>query len=111
MRSPSRSPCRELETNWGNLVKVAGEIRRHEAIILSDEEPPKAVSRSADIAVRAFRKDGRVWLLAVNKTASRRCSRRSTSPSAATASSNRFNACGTACDHKTPRIAPSPNGD
>ncbi len=70
MRSPSRSPCRELETNWGNLVKVAGEIRRHEAIILSDEEPPKAVSRSADIAARAFRKDGRVWLLAVNKTAS-----------------------------------------
>lgn len=70
MRSPSRSPRRELETNWGNLVKVAGEIRRHEAIILSDEEPPKAVSRSADIAVRAFRKDGRVWLLAVNKTAS-----------------------------------------
>ncbi len=68
--SPSRSPRRELETNWGNLVKVAGEIRRHEAIILSGEEPPKAVSRSADIAARAFRKDGRVWLLAVNKTTS-----------------------------------------
>ena len=59
-----------LEANWGSLVKVAREIRRHEAIILSDEEPPKAVSRSADIAVRAFRKDGRVWLLAVNKTTS-----------------------------------------
>lgn len=60
----------DLEANWDALVKVAGEIRKHEGLILSDEDPPNVVSKSSDIAVRAFRKDGKVWLLAVNKTAS-----------------------------------------
>lgn len=62
------SPAEDLEENWGNLVKVAKEIRKHEAMILSDEEAPKAVSKNADIAARTFQKDGRVWVLAVNKT-------------------------------------------
>ena len=63
------STAEDLERNWGDLVKVAGEIRRYEALILSDEEAPRAVSKCADIAARTFRKDGKVWVLAVNKTA------------------------------------------
>lgn len=63
------SPPEDLEKNWGALVKVAKEIHRHVDVILSAEIPPEVKSASADIAVRAFRKDGKVWLLAVNKTA------------------------------------------
>ena len=64
------SPPEDLEKNWGDLLKVAKEIRKHEALILSDEEAPRVVSKCADIAARTFRKDGKVWVLAVNKTTS-----------------------------------------
>jgi hypothetical protein len=62
------SPPEDLEKNWGALVKVAGEIGRHVDTILSPEEPPAVTTDCDDIAVRAFRKDGKVWLLAANKT-------------------------------------------
>ena len=62
------SPPEDLERNWGDLVKVAEEIRGYEAVILSDGSAPQVRSESPDIAARAFSKDGKVWLLAVNKT-------------------------------------------
>ena len=47
---------------------VAAEIKSHVEILLSEEIPPEATSSSGDIAVRSFRKDGKLWILAVNKT-------------------------------------------
>lgn len=64
------SPKEDLEKNWGDLVKVAAEIKSHVEILLSEEIPPEATSSSGDIAVRSFRKDGKLWILAVNKTGS-----------------------------------------
>lgn len=62
------SPKEELEKNWGDLVKVAEEIKEQVPLLLSGEMPPPAISENRDVAVRTFRKDGKVWLLAVNKT-------------------------------------------
>lgn len=62
------SPKEDLEKNWGDLVKVAAEIKSHVEILLSAEIPPEAVSSSENIAVRSFRKGGKLWLLVVNKT-------------------------------------------
>ena len=58
------SPAERLEENWGNLVKVADEIKSHGDVILS--EGTTATSSSPSVVVRAFEKDGAVWLLAAN---------------------------------------------
>ena len=62
------APPEELETNWGNLVKVAEEVKSRVDVLLSSEVPPSVVISTADAAARAFRKDGRVWLLVANRT-------------------------------------------
>ena len=62
------SPPEDLEKNWGALVKVAKEINAHVDILLSPEIPPAVKSVPENIAVRVLKKDGKVWVLAVNKT-------------------------------------------
>ena len=59
----------ELEENWRSLVNVAKEIRSRFDVLLSDEPAPDVFSSNTAIAVRAFRKDGMVWLLSANTTA------------------------------------------
>ena len=55
-----------FEKAWADVCAAAGEVRRYIPVMLSDEEPP-AVSGVPDAwGVRAWRKDGSVYLLAVN---------------------------------------------
>ena len=62
------SPPEELESNWGNLVKVAEEVKARVDLLLSDENPPEVSIQGGAIAARAFRHNGRTWLLATNTT-------------------------------------------
>ena len=54
----------ELETNWGNLVRVAEEIKSYADVIQSEDV--STTSSNPSIVVRAFRKDGATWVLAAN---------------------------------------------
>jgi len=56
----------EPSENWNSLVKVAEEVKSHLDVLLSDEIPSE--SSSSDIVVRAFRKDGEVWMVVANCT-------------------------------------------
>lgn len=58
------SPPEELESNWGNLLKVAAEVKSHVDVLLSDAVEVRSSSMS--IAVRAFRRGTETWVLAVN---------------------------------------------
>jgi hypothetical protein len=69
------SPKDDLEKNWGDLVKVAEEVRDLVPVLLSGENPPTVNSANRDVAVRAFKKDGKVFLLAANKTNKPACAR------------------------------------
>lgn len=62
------SPPEELESNWGNLVKVAEEVKARVDLLLSNENPPEVSIQGGAIAARAFRHNGRTWLLATNTT-------------------------------------------
>ena len=56
----------EPNANWDSLLKVAGEVKSRVDVLLSDDV--RAESSSPDVVVRAFRKDGETWVLAVNST-------------------------------------------
>ena len=60
------SPPDELEANWSRLLKVAGEVKSHVDVLLSEEVA--ATSSSPFLVVRAFRKGGETWALIVNST-------------------------------------------
>ena len=60
------SPPDELEANWSSLLKVAGEVKSHVNVLLSEEVA--ATSSSPSLVVRAFRKTGEMWVLFVNST-------------------------------------------
>ena len=60
------SPPEELEANWGNLVKVAEEVKSYADVILSEDVA--AASSNPSIVARAFRKGGEVWVLTANAT-------------------------------------------
>ena len=52
------------EADWQTVREVAWEIDRYVPVILS--EPGPAATAPKDISVRTWRKDGEVWVLAVN---------------------------------------------
>ena len=58
------SPPGELEANWGNLVKVAEEIKSHSDVLLSEEIA--VTSSSPSIVARAFRRSGETWVVVAN---------------------------------------------
>ena len=60
------SPPDEVEMNWGNLVKVAEEVKSYADVMLSDDAAVASLNPS--VSVRAFRKDGETWVLAVNSS-------------------------------------------
>ena len=60
------SPPDEVEMNWGNLVKVAEEIKSYADVMLSDDAA--VASSNPSVSVRAFRKGCETWVLAVNST-------------------------------------------
>ena len=50
-------------------MKIAfGEVAEKIPLLLSVEPAPKVAKKPADISARTWRKDGVLWLLAVNRT-------------------------------------------
>ena len=43
-------------------------MKKYESVLLSDEEPPQVIGATESVAVRAWRHDGDMYLLAVNCT-------------------------------------------
>ena len=57
-----------FEESWDIVCNVAQEIKDHEAFLISDETPPVIDGLAKGIAARAWRKDGRILLVACNMT-------------------------------------------
>ena len=51
---------------WADTCAVAEEVRRFIPVLLSADEPPSVTGAPESWGVRLWRKDGDVWLLAVN---------------------------------------------
>ena len=60
-----RTPPEEM---WNRVCRVGEEVKSRIPIFLSDEIAPAVGLITKDASVRAWRKDGDVWLLAVNPT-------------------------------------------
>ncbi len=56
------------EQMWGNVCRIGEEVREKFPIFLSDEPAPAVSGVTESGCVRAWRKDGRMYLLAVNPT-------------------------------------------
>ena len=60
-----RTPVEEM---WSRACRVGEEVKSKIPIFLSEEAAPKVTLITKDASVRAWRKDGKIWLLAVNST-------------------------------------------
>jgi hypothetical protein len=56
------------EQMWENVCRIGAEVKDKFPIFLSDELAPAVTLITKDASVRVWRKDGEVWLLAVNPT-------------------------------------------
>ena len=56
------------EQMWENVCRIGAEVKSRTPIFLSEETAPAISLVTTDASVRAWRKDGDVWLLAVNPT-------------------------------------------
>ena len=53
---------------WADVKIAFGEVAEKIPLLLSVEPAPKVAKKPADISARTWRKDGVLWLLAVNRT-------------------------------------------
>ena len=60
-----RTPPEEM---WSRVCRIGVEVKERFPVFLSDEVAPSVTLITKDASVRAWRKDGAVWLLAVNPT-------------------------------------------
>lgn len=67
-----KTDAAEADRRWKAMRKVFGEIKSASDVLLSVEPAPSIAGCPPELAVRMWRKDGRVWLLACNTTASPR---------------------------------------
>ena len=58
----------EGEKCWSDLVKVAAEINAKMPYLVSEERAPGVIRHPNEVAVRAFKKDGKVAVLVTNRT-------------------------------------------
>ena len=56
------------EQMWDAVCRIGVEVREKFPVFLSDESAPTVALITKDASVRAWRKNGEVWLLAVNPT-------------------------------------------
>lgn len=63
-----RMKTAEDEAHWQWLVEIAAEIRSHLGFLASEEEPPRVTASTDLLAVRAFRRGGRIAVLVANRT-------------------------------------------
>ena len=61
-------PADAFAPAWARTKAVAAEVKKYESVLLSDEEPPQVIGATESVAVRAWRHDGDMYLLAVNCT-------------------------------------------
>ena len=60
-----RTPPEEM---WNRVCRIGEEVKAKVPVFLSEETAPAVTLITKDASVRAWRKDGDVWLLAVNPT-------------------------------------------
>lgn len=53
---------------WGDVKTAYSEVAKKVPLILSVEPAPRVAKLPANVSARTWRKDGRVWLLVVNRT-------------------------------------------
>ena len=58
----------EFRQVWGDVKAAYGEVAEKIPLLLSVEDAPKVVGKPKDMSARTWRKDGVLWLLAVNRT-------------------------------------------
>ena len=58
----------EFNEAWENVKKAYAEVAEKTPLLLSVEEAPRVSKLPADISARTWRKDGVLWMLAVNRT-------------------------------------------
>ncbi len=58
----------EFRRVWGDVKTAYGEVAEKIPLLLSVEDAPKVSKRPQDMSARTWRKDGTLWLLAVNRT-------------------------------------------
>lgn len=58
-----------FEAAWERVKSAASEVKKYESVLLSVEEAPAVSGATDEVAVRTWRHDGSVYLLAVNCTA------------------------------------------
>ena len=60
-----------FEAAWERAKSAACEVKKYESVLLSVENAPSVACSSEEVAVRTWRYEGRVYVLAVNCTAQR----------------------------------------
>ena len=60
-----RTPPEEM---WSRVCRIGEEVKAKFPVFLSEETPPSVSLITKDASVRTWRKNGEVWLLAVNPT-------------------------------------------
>ena len=61
-------PADAFAPAWARTKAVEKKKKKYENVLLSDEEPPQVIGATESVAVRAWRHDGDMYLLAVNCT-------------------------------------------
>ena len=61
-------PADAFAPAWARTKAAAAEVKKYESVLLSGEEPPQVIGATESVAVRAWRYDGDMYLLAVNCT-------------------------------------------
>ena len=56
------------EQMWDSVCRIGAEVKAKFPVFLSDETAPKVSLITKDASARTWRKDGEIWLLAVNPT-------------------------------------------
>ncbi len=58
----------EFNEAWENVKKAYAEVAAKTPILLSVEDAPRVSKLPPDVSARTWRKDGVLWMLAVNRT-------------------------------------------
>ena len=71
MKRPRDGSLDCFEAAWGRAKSAASEVKKYESVLLSVEDAPIVTGATDAVAVRTWRHEGRIYLLAVNCTAER----------------------------------------
>ena len=75
LKRPRDGSVDSFEAAWERTKSAAFEVKKYEQVLLSVEEAPQVSGATDEVAVRTWRHEGRVYLLAVNCTSERQQAR------------------------------------